>query len=205
MAKELSIEKMVQDAKNSVIHVSNIDGWGSGFVISAKGHILTCSHVTKDKDNKVISPNGDEWVVPVLARDIRADLAILLIENLNLSPMHFAYPASIADGQTVFALGHPVKTGLEFTVCQGIVSGRERVMNGLHYIQTDVSLNPGNSGGPIVNKKGEVIGVASWIISDARGLGFAVASRHIFSFASLLRIPILCADNYQIDALIGGN
>ena len=184
----MSNEEVIQDAKFSVVLLRLSDGVGTGFVISPSGHILTCNHVVTQPTVQVVSLQGGPWDVPVLARDLTCDLAMLHVKDLRAEPIPFADPLSVAEGQTVYALGHPL--GLDFTVSRGIVSNRDRIMSGVSYVQTDASINPGNSGGPIINERGEVVGIADWGISQGKGLGFAVAVRHAMAFASRLRVAI---------------
>ena len=184
----MSTEKMIQKLKSSVLRLQNAQGVGTGFVISEQGHILTCNHVVSTEVMDVISPQGDRWKSSVIGRSNNSDLALLQVEDLKQKPICFADSVEILEGQTVFALGYPL--GLEFTVSKGIVSNRSLVRNGLSYLQTDVSLNPGNSGGPSVNERGEVIGIANSAIAQSQGLGFAIALRHVLAFASQLRVSL---------------
>lgn len=186
---------MVRQAKNSVVLLCDGGGVGSGFVISRMGHVMTCSHVVEGQEIEAVSPVGHRAMMSVFARDQLCDLAILQGEAVETNPMCFADPASIAEGQTVFALGHPL--GLEFTVSRGVVSCRERILNGISYVQTDAPLNSGNSGGPVVNQRGEVIGIANFGILQMQRHGFAVAVRHALSFASQVRVPVQMATTFR--------
>ena len=188
---------MIQRLKCSVLRLQNSQGIGTGFAISEQGHILTCNHVVSEELVEVISPQGDRWKVPLIGRSPNSDLAMLQVPNLEQPPISLADSVEILEGQTVFALGYPL--GLEFTVSKGIVSNRNLVRNGLSYVQTDVSLNPGNSGGPIVNERGEVIGIANRAIAENQGLGFAVALRHVLAFASQLRVTVKRAIAFPIN------
>lgn len=188
MSTAMSAEEMIRCAKPSVVHLQDDGGAGTGFFISTQGHILSCHHVAAGDLLRVRSAHGDWTEARVLARDPVHDLAIFQCAVSGVSPLIFSDPTAIAEGQTVFALGHPL--GLDFTVSRGVVSSVNRIVNGVSFLQTDVSLNPGNSGGPIVNDKGEVVGVADWIFSEGRGLGFAVAVRHVLAFAAQVRIPL---------------
>ena len=88
--------------------------------------------------------------------------------------------------------------GFDFTLSRGIISNRQRVRSGVSLVQTDVSLNPGNSGGPLVNEQGEVIGVASQILEGGQGLGFGIALQHIFAFTAQMRIPITRSQQFKV-------
>ncbi|WP_017711333.1 S1C family serine protease [Prochlorothrix hollandica] len=191
----MSLEGIIQSIKVSILKVRSNDGNGTGFIVSKQGHILTCAHVLVGDRFQVITEHGDRRSVEVLGKDETCDLAILYDKSLIDPPLTFADPATIAEGQTVYALGHPL--GLDFTLSRGIISNRQRVRSGVSLLQTDVSLNPGNSGGPLVNDQGEVIGVASQTLEGGQGLGFGIALQHIFAFAAQMRIPINKAQRFQ--------
>lgn len=185
---------MIQNLKSSILCLRDSGGIGTGFVVSEQGHIMTCNHVVSGERVEVISHRGDRWSVPVLGRNPSTDLALLQVEKIDAQPLFLADPTSLTEGQTVFALGHPL--GLNFTVSKGIISSCHRIRNGISYVQTDVSLNPGNSGGPIVNERGEAIGIADKCLADSQGLSFAVALRHILAFAAQLRVKVKCASDF---------
>ena len=191
----MSLEDIIQSIKVSILKVQSNAGNGTGFVVSNQGHILTCAHVLVGDRFQVISEHGDRRSVEILGKDETCDLAILYADALSEPPLTFADPATIAEGQTVYALGHPL--GLDFTLSRGIISNRQRVRSGVSLLQTDVSLNPGNSGGPLVNEQGEVIGVANQILEGGQGLGFGIALQHIFAFAAQMRIPINRAQRFK--------
>lgn len=179
---------MIRKIKPSIFLLKSSNSLGSGFVVSKSGHILTCNHVATGDKIEASNSNGDVFILPILARDTQHDLALLYCPEVKEESLCFADPISIAEGQTVFALGHPL--GLEFTISRGIISNSEITLNGVSYIQTDTSINPGNSGGPIVNNKGEVVGITDWTLKESQGLSFGVAVRHALAFASQIRIPL---------------
>ncbi len=191
----MSLEDIIQSIKVSILKVQSNAGNGTGFVVSKQGHILTCAHVLVGDRFQVITEHGDRRSVEVLGKDETCDLAILFAESLSEPPLTFADPATIAEGQTVYALGHPL--GLDFTLSRGIISNRQRVRSGVSLLQTDVSLNPGNSGGPLVNEQGEVIGVANQILEGGQGLGFGITLQHIFAFAAQMRISVTRAQRFK--------
>lgn len=183
----MTIEAIIQQVKRSVLCLQTTNGVGTGFVVSDHGHILTCNHVVPEDTVTVVSFEGARWTVSVFAREPTTDLALLQIENLPLPPLYLADPAMISEGQTIVALGHPY--GFDFTLASGVVSSRNRVRNGISYVQTDVTLGPGNSGSPVMNERGAVIGVATSVITDSR-IGLAVALRHILAFTAQLRVTV---------------
>jgi len=192
----MTLESIIQQVRGSVLCLQTQTDMGTGFAISRKGHILTCHHVVPEEIVTVISVGGNRWITSVLARSIDADLALLQLENVSLLPLSLADPASVLEGQTVFALGHPL--GFDFTVSRGVVSNRNRVRNGIQYVQTDAPLNSGNSGGPVVNERGDVIGVAVAGIAGSQGIGFAVSLSHILAFAAQIRVPVNRVSEFKI-------
>lgn len=158
---------------------------GSGFVIDAeKGLIVTNNHVVKDADEVRVTfhNDSDETVhADVIGRDEKTDIAILKVETKSkLTAVKFGNSDALRVGDWVLAIGNPF--GLGGTVTAGIVSARQRDINAGPYddfIQTDASINRGNSGGPMFNSKGEVIGINTAIFSPSGGsvgIGFAIPS-----------------------------
>jgi len=156
---------------------------GSGFVIDAeKGYIITNSHVVKDADEVRVTFSDDESIeAEVIGRDEKTDLAILKVEtDKKLTAVDFGDSDVMKVGDWVLAIGNPF--GLGGTVTAGIVSARSRdIRSGPYddYLQTDASINRGNSGGPMFNLNGEVIGINTAIFSPSGGsvgIGFAIPS-----------------------------
>jgi serine protease Do len=158
-------------------------GVGSGFIIDAKGYILTNNHVIEGASRiKIGLLTGERYVAKVIGIDRETDLALLKIEAPNALPvMKFGDSNSIQVGDWVLAIGSPF--GLEQTVTAGIISKKERDSQAFtsfqRFLQTDAAINRGNSGGPLVNMRGEMIGVNSQIATlngDYNGIGFALPS-----------------------------
>lgn len=156
-------------------------GSGSGFVISSDGFIVTNNHVIENSISiKVNFSDGLELKADLIGTDPSTDIAILKVYDGDLKPLQFENSDLLEVGQIAIAIGNPM--GLQHTVTTGVVSalGRSlRATNGRlidDIIQTDAALNPGNSGGPLVNSEGKVIGVNTAVVSSAQGLCFAVSS-----------------------------
>jgi serine protease Do len=152
---------------------------GSGFIISTDGYILTNAHVVKDADEIVVKLHSQsEKSAKLIGFDERTDVALLKIDARGLQPVQIGDSKQLAVGEWVLAIGSPF--GFEETATQGIVSAVNRNLPSdsyVPYIQTDVAVNPGNSGGPLFNTKGEVIGINSQIFSRSggyMGLSFAI-------------------------------
>ena len=156
-------------------------GTGSGFIISADGLILTNHHVVDGADEiKVRLTDNREFTGKVLGSDAKTDIAVVKIDAKDLPYLTMGNSDELKVGEWVAAIGSPF--GLDNTVPSGIVSAKSRKLPSDQYvpfIQTDVAVNPGNSGGPLFNMKGEVVGINSQIFSTSggfMGLSFAIPS-----------------------------
>jgi serine protease Do len=154
-------------------------GVGSGFIVAADGVILTNAHVVDGATELVVRlPDQREFKGKVLGADRLTDVAVVKIEATNLPTVTTGDPARLKVGEWVAAIGSPF--GLENTVTAGIVSAKSRALPQetlVPFIQTDVAVNPGNSGGPLFNMAGEVVGINSQIFSTSggyMGLSFAI-------------------------------
>ena len=154
-------------------------GEGSGFIVSADGYILTNAHVVADADEVVVrTTDRREYAAKVIGLDRRTDVAVLKIEGKQLPVVKLGDPSKLRAGEWVLAIGSPFT--FENSVTAGIVSATGRAMPGedlVPFIQTDVAVNPGNSGGPLFNLNGEVVGINSQIYSRSggyMGLSFAI-------------------------------
>ncbi len=154
-------------------------GVGSGFIITGDGYVLTNAHVVaRAKEVTVKLTDKREFKAKVIGYDRKTDVALLKIEATNLPVVRLGSPAETKVGEWVVAIGSPF--GFENTVTAGIVSAKSRDLPDEAYVpflQTDVAVNPGNSGGPLFNMKGEVIGINSQIYSRSggyQGVSFAI-------------------------------
>jgi 2-alkenal reductase len=190
-------------------------GYGSGFVFDEQGHIVTNSHVvgTVNSAAQVTFSDGRSFVASVIGDDVFADIAVLKInetdileEGFELEPLPIANSSAVKVGEPVVALGYPFATSLgpKSTLSAGVISQTQRlILSDYGYqaaIQTDVDVNPGNSGGPLLNINGEVVGINTAIFSQETGaeINYAVPSDMISSV-----VPWLIEDGYYLHPWIG--
>lgn len=177
-------------------------GAGSGFFISSEGYVLTNAHVVSGADEITITLiNGRELDAELIAADDFGDVAVLLVKDAQIKPLKLGDSDEIRVGEYVVTVGNPLGRDYEGTVTMGIVSARSRAVNidsqTNTYIQTDAAINLGNSGGPLLNMKGEVIGINTaktikagydefGTVISAEGLGFALPINKVRIIAEAL-------------------
>jgi len=157
-------------------------GQGSGFIVSEDGYILTNNHIVENADTiTVILKNGKEYDAKLIGRDPNTDVAVIKIEGKNLPYLKLGNSHKLEVGQWVIAVGNPL--GLSATLTVGVVSAIDRSNLGLtpieNFIQTDAAINRGNSGGPLLNLDGDVVGMNTAIATHTggyMGIGFAIPS-----------------------------
>jgi len=179
----------VEKLRTSVVKIEQFDvkkgreavtGTGTGFLFSSDGYLFTNSHVVKKaKHLQTILYDGSIHHATLIGEDPYTDLAILKIGATDYKPAILGDSDDLKIGQLAIAIGNPL--GFQHTVTAGVVSALGRTLSSEtgvsmdSMIQTDVSLNPGNSGGPLINAEGEVIGVNTAMIRGAQGLCFAIS------------------------------
>src|SRR3984957_17620456 len=190
-----TITGVVRNASQAVAHINvtkktkhprtgkwvEMPASGSGFVISTDGYMVTNHHVIEGASMiKTFFADGLELTASLIGADPSTDIAVLKVYNADLKPLQFADSDLLEPGQIAVAIGNPM--GLHHTVTAGVVSATGRTLRSNNgrliddVIQTDAALNPGNSGGPLVNSEGKVIGVNTAVIAAAQGLCFAISS-----------------------------
>ena len=192
-----AVASTVQQAGPSVLHIQALagkkgqGGSGSGFLISPDGFVMTNSHVVHGAAQvRAQTPDGRESRAEIIGDDPDTDLAVLRIDLPDLHHLAFADSGKITVGQIAIAIGNPL--GLANTVTAGIVSALGRTFPSRtgrlidNVLQTDAALNPGNSGGPLLDTRGRVIGVNTAVIPAAQGISFAIGSKTAEFVASWL-------------------
>ena len=165
---------------------------GSGFIINEEGYILTNAHVAANATEIRVVLSGDDQQIParIIGMDPMTDTALLKAEaGYPLQALPLGDSDSLKVGEMVIAIGNPL--GLTHTMTSGLISAKQRVIPGqdgqiLDFLQTDSAINPGSSGGPLINLYGEVIGINTAIISDAQLVGFAIPMNTVKEVMPLL-------------------
>ena len=191
---QLSPEEQAKRVGSAVIKVATPRGLGSGVILNADGYAVTNTHVIQGETNLRVTvwiPQADGSLkrtviedVEIVAVNNHLDLALIVIPRTDTVGAFTYAPLeaqeNIEVGQTVFAIGNPL--GLERSLSQGVISTTQRSFDGLTYIQTDTAVNPGNSGGPLFNTRGEVVGITNMGILFGEGLNFAIPVRYVKDF-----------------------
>lgn len=178
----------LKQVRDTVVTVSAGEREGAGFVVNSAGHVLTNQHVVKDaKSIQVKLRTGEVLSATVVESSAERDLCVLKVERDHLPAVQFASSAKVKQGEDVAAVGAPL--GLENTVTKGIISSTSREINGKQFLQIDAALNPGNSGGPVINADGFVVGVATKVAKEAQNVGFVVPSDEVTAFLDTAKVP----------------
>ena len=182
---------MLEDVMNSVVMIGTKSvggsGVGTGIILSADGYIATNYHVVEDAAAiKVYTYGGQTFDATLVGFKKSDDVAVLKVNATSLRPAVFAKSKDCRVGERVYAIGSPEGEDFGWSVTQGIVSCADREIKiydnegilekKMYVIQTDASVNPGNSGGPLVNARGEVLGIVTLKLAESAGMGFAIPS-----------------------------
>ncbi len=170
----MDIQKIIDQYRNAVIQIATPYSTGTGFYLYEYDIIITNEHVVRDNKNVVINGKSmEKQMVSVLYVDPKYDLAFLSSPSTHkMSDLKLSSKKIFQEGDTVVAVGHPF--GLKFTATQGILSSLEHVQKNITYLQHDAALNPGNSGGPLIDFHGDIIGVNTFIIRNGNNIGFSL-------------------------------
>lgn len=202
---EINISETIEKINKSVVGISKVKnkgntiflqegvselGLGTGFIVTDDGYIVTNQHVSGDKNSTcyVTLEDGRNYEATVVWADSDIDLSVIKIKAKNLAFLTLGDSENIKIAQNVYAIGNPIGYEFQRTVTSGIISGLERTIKieeseKTYYmenlIQTDATINLGNSGGPLINENGEVIGINSVKITTAEGIGFAIPINNV--------------------------
>jgi S1-C subfamily serine protease len=166
----------LESALQATLLVRTRDGIGSAVLVSPDGFALTAAHVlTSDESVEVVSRDGTRASAEVVRLNEGRDVAMLKLSTIGATPCLSPEDAVAPIGSDIFVLGSPAGEELSFSVSKGIVSGH-RELGEARFVQIDASVNPGNSGGPVLDAQGRIIGLASWKVSHVsmEGLSFAI-------------------------------
>ena len=185
---------IIEESIPSVVTIKTDVAQGTGFIIHKDGYIVTNAHVLAG-GREIYAVTSDQKVYEAKFYGYSLDLDVALLKILGTySALELSDSNEVQVGEKVIAIGNPL--GLQFSVTEGIVSNLHmKGTNNLDaYIQTDAALNPGNSGGPLINKQGEVIGMNNFKIGGSEGLGFALESNYIKQVINEIANDVLATD-----------
>ncbi|MDF1698970.1 MAG: trypsin-like peptidase domain-containing protein [Saprospiraceae bacterium] len=176
----MNTKSIIELYKKSVIQIATPYSTGTGFYLSHYDLIVTNEHVVRDNKEVIIDAEGlDKQLAEICFLDEKYDLAFLIPpKDHNMASVPLANAEmDHAEGDEILAVGHPF--GLKYTATKGIISNSEHDDRGILYLQHDAALNPGNSGGPLISAKGEIIGVNTFIVSNGNNIGFSLPIHYL--------------------------
>ena len=174
--QELSTSEIVSRISPAVAHIVGENGAGTGIVIDSRGYILTNSHVVEGENDFIVRlPDREEVIAEIEYQDPSLDIAIIKCPGNGYPYVPLGSIEELSLGDDVVAIGFPLGSllGDSASTSKGIISAFRNI-EGIEYIQTDAPVNPGSSGGPLVNTYGEIIGIVSWGIAETEGMNFAI-------------------------------
>ena len=201
LGAELTLQELYQKCAPSVVGISGYTdkqvgySWGSGVILSSDGLILTNTHVIDGCDRAVVTLSDDsEYEAKLIGADGISDIAVLKIEATGLPAAEFGLSDALTVGERVAAIGNPLGESFRMTLTDGIISAIERGVNykgrSMTLLQTNTALNEGNSGGPLFNMYGQVVGITNMKMmssgSSIEGIGFAIPSATVCSVVNAL-------------------
>ena len=199
--EELSLQELYRRCSQSIVAISGyMDGksgynWGTGVILSEDGLILTNTHVIADCDRATVTlPDDSVCEAKLVGADSISDIAVLKIEAKGLTPAVFGDSSVLEVGDSVAAIGNPLGEEFRLTLTRGIISAIERGISykghSMSLLQTDTAINEGNSGGPLLNMYGQVIGITNMKMmssySSIEGIGFAIPSATVVRIINVI-------------------
>ncbi|MBD3333444.1 trypsin-like serine protease [candidate division GN15 bacterium] len=172
----LALPDRLEEALESTVMVRVGSTLGAGVVISPDGYVITAAHVVRSVESaELVFKKGLALTADVIARDDHQDLALLKLPGGGFSCLSMVEHGSTVPGTPVFGVGTPYSEDFAFSVTQGVISGH-RILEDFIYLQTDAALSPGYSGGPLLNRDGQIVAIISWKIvrADTEGMAFCV-------------------------------
>ncbi len=172
------MKEIINLYKDVIVQIATPYSRGTGFYLKKFNIIVTNEHVIRGNREVVINgENFEKQMTTVIFSDVRFDLAFLHSPNNIDSPNIELFIGEMERGEIVIAAGHPF--GLQYSATQGIISNVEEEKDDIMYIQHDAALNPGNSGGPLINEKGEIVGVNTFVIQNGNNVGFSLPINYL--------------------------
>lgn len=172
--------EIIDSFRDLVIQIATPYSTGTGFLLPNEGIIVTNEHVIRDNKKVVVKGASlEKTIVKVMYSDPKYDLAFLDLSHLKLQEREISLEGNenLVEGDSVIAIGHPF--GLKYTATEGIISNMRHAEEGINFIQHDAALNPGNSGGPLLNTEGQIIGVNTFIIKNGNNIGFSLPVKYL--------------------------
>lgn len=173
------MNKIIATYKDVVIQIATPNTTGTGFYLQAQGLLVTNDQVVRGNQRVIIEGNKiEKQLATVVYSDPLYDLAFLRPEKaIELPEIKLSLPFAIKEGDNVIAIGHPF--GLKYSTTKGIVSNLQEEQDDVFYIQHDAALNPENSGGPLINEKGDIVGINTFVVKNGNNLGFSLPANYI--------------------------
>lgn len=179
---------VAEEVYESVFVVYSGSSLGSGFAIG-KDCILTNAHVIDNPDKVIVKTySGEEYTAFVVGIDNEQDIAVLGVDGIEFPYLTVADSSSIKTGDDIYAIGAP--KSMAYTLTKGVISAQNREIRGNRYIQIDAAINEGNSGGPLLNDSGQVLGINTLKMSDSEGIGLAIPMETVKSFLLNLNLEV---------------
>ena len=178
----MDTKSILEQYKSTVIQIATPYSTGTGFYLADCNLIVTNEHVVRDNKSVVIDGEGvEKQLVDVVFLDQKYDLAFLSVPAEHTMPNIKLRDTKLplSEGEEIIAVGHPY--GLKYSVTKGIISNTMHEVSGVNYIQHDAALNPGNSGGPLISKLGNIVGINTFIIKNGSNIGFSLPARYLES------------------------